>query len=289
MARCGDAVQSTDQDVSVEGLPPAGGTITISHEPRWPRLKLKTTMPGAHAWHWMVSWRGQSASGDKGSANSAVEFSDAEIANKGGDFEIDLQKPGSNDRFCIRIVGENPTKDEIRSFISTLRDASGFDLVLDRESGMRHFGSDGEPIVSSDNGYGIAQLTDPTPTYAEMWNWQLNIDVGVALFQEKATEAARWLAQDGRTHSADELKRETLSRWNGGSYYAWNGDHWERQGVLCDKLTSNIGWNMSLPENAGHSEAELHARDFRQYGQVVPPRTASWRHWGVCYAEGLLH
>ena len=88
-----------------------------------------------------------------------------------------------------------------------------------------------------------------------------------------------YLSQDERTYTIDQLKYETVCRWNGGTYHEW--DHktssWVRpSNILCDSQTGNIGWVMSDEGNQGKTEAELRKRDSGEYANR--PSGAKWRY-----------
>jgi hypothetical protein len=48
---------------------------------------------------------------------------------------------------------------------------------------LNKYGTWGNP--SSDGGFGLMQLTDPAPSYLQIWNWKINIDGGVNLIKDK--------------------------------------------------------------------------------------------------------
>jgi len=48
------------------------------------------------------------------------------------------------------------------------------------------------PVLSGDNGYGMFQLTDPSPTDTQIWNWKLNVDGGKSKINSSESTAATW-------------------------------------------------------------------------------------------------
>jgi len=135
----------------------------------------------------------------------------------------------------------------------------------------------------------MCQLTTPAPKFEEVWNWKMNIDAGVKLFNDKRTAAVAYLSKHG-TYTAEQLKYETVCRWNGGAYHHWDEKkgQWVRPAnILCDAKTGNIGWDMDNPANKGKTEAQLHARDSEEYSKP-PGSSANWRYSGVCYADAIL-
>ena len=106
----------------------------------------------------------------------------------------------------------------------------------------------------------------------------------------KRQAAVRYLSQNGRTFTDDQLTRETIARWNGGPYHVWGSAQqaWIRNpDILCDSKTGNIGWDLTKPENRGKSEGALHQRDAAQY-RHPPGQNDCWGYFGVCYADRLL-
>jgi hypothetical protein len=133
-------------------------------------------------------------------------------------------------------------------------------------------------------------MTHPAPSYEHAWSWKANILAGSSLFKEKARIARSYLAQGGRPYTQDQLRRETLSRWNGGSYHEWDRQaaKWvRRKNILCDSATGNIGWAMNKPQNIDKTESQLHDRDKATYGRGTRGQSAenAWGYSGVCYAD----
>ena len=136
----------------------------------------------------------------------------------------------------------------------------------------------------------MCQLTTPTPTFDQVWNWKLNIDGGLTLFGAKHMAAITYLSQSSRTYTGDQLKYETVCRWNGGNYHEWDTKTgvWVRKpNILCDSNTGNMGWDLNDSENKGKTEAELHKRDKDSYSKAPQPGS-HWKYFGVCYADKVL-
>jgi len=189
----------------------------------------------------------------------------------------------------VKIKGSNPSPVEVCHYLANRPNSSGFDQIIEHESKFKHFGPDNEPPKSFDNGYGICQLTIPPPSFEQLWNWKLNLDGGLKLFETKRLAAIIYLSQDNRTCTSDQLTHEAVCRWNGGSYRDWDkkSGQWVRPtNILCDLRTGNIGWDMNDPDNAGKTEAELHQRDGSSYSKR--PCGAKWKYSGVCYADRVL-
>lgn len=145
-------------------------------------------------------------------------------------------------------------------------------------------------MVSGDNGYGLSQMTNPAPTYEQIWNWKENVKVGVKLFQEKQLEAKGYFSTHPYTN--DQLMRETFTRWNGGGYYKWNvsTQQLERQNILCDPSQGNIGWDMNNPSNAGKTKEQLHDRDKGEYSKMKKGQGKDhpWKYTGICYVDHIF-
>jgi type VI secretion system secreted protein VgrG len=157
---------------------------------------------------------------------------------------------------------------------------------------IKHFiDADNMPIVAFDGGYGLTQMTAPAPTYEQVWNWKENIKGGTALYKTKQKDAKTYLSQNKRTYTDDQLKLETWSRWNGGSYHVWDdkGNAWVRNNdIVCDPVTGNIGWDMSLADNKDKTVEELHKRDAKSYKTPKSKAaTNQWKYTGICYADHL--
>ncbi|GBE54830.1 MAG TPA: hypothetical protein ENG83_02095 [Nitrospirae bacterium] len=95
---------------------------------------------------------------------------------------------------------ENPDADQTTP---TIRSQVGygkfFRVIAYIEARHRHFYPSiyGEPNGAiyprenelGDGGFGVMQLTDPIPTYEQIWNYKLNIDAGVELIRSKLEQA----------------------------------------------------------------------------------------------------
>ncbi|HDC2125851.1 TPA: hypothetical protein O7X39_004510 [Salmonella enterica] len=194
----------------------------------------------------------------------------------------------------VEIKGQNPSQTDVTTFVNAQDGLTGFDKLLEQETGGKNFiNFDSEPITSFDQGYGITQMTNPAPTYTQIWNWKENILGGASLYRQKRSEAENYLSTDNRSYTEEQLQHETFSRWNGGSYYIWDEvqHSWvRRNNILCDTQTGNIGWDMNNPANENRTEDELHNRDHAQYPQGGAGQNDEhpWRYTGICYADHIL-
>lgn len=266
--------------------PVADEKFSISEAPKWPKMLFKTDAKGPHTWHWNMSWRDFEKNGVASTHGNEWDAAVA-VVNLGGKLSVRAQAGKSTATIAVELQGSNPTQYEVTKFLEKEPNANGFGKILAKESKFEHF-SYGQPIKSFDNGFGMCQLTTPRPQYIQVWNWKLNVQGGLALYAQKKKEAITYLSQDKRTYTDDQLLRETVSRWNGGSYHEWKNDKWQRKdNVLCDSLTGNIGWDMSDKENRGKTESKLRDRDKAGYSKA-PTSKSHWMYSGVCYADQLL-
>jgi hypothetical protein len=263
--------------------------FSVSDVPNWPTIAFETDSSGPHNWQWSLVWGSFRKSGAETTASNKWDANTA-IANCGGTLTINATVNHSTVSMALRINGANPSVPLVTQYLSTKTGSAGFDKVIGHESKFKHFDSKGEPIKSFDNGYGMCQLTRPTPNFEQVWNWKMNVDAGLALYAQKRAAALAYLSQSGRTYSDEQLVRETVCRWNGGRYHEWDGTvkKWMRpSNILCDPMTGNIGWDMNDAKNKGQSEELLHKRDSASYSKP-PAAGAHWQYLGVCYADRLL-
>ena len=268
--------------------PTAGTTFAISAAPAWPNVVFTTDQTGAHTWQWTIRWRTYSKSG---TANTPGNTWDAQqsITDTGGTLSVRASAAGQVATIEVKINGTNPSQADVTTHIGTNPAIAGFADLVSHESGFRQFGTNGEPLRSFDGGIGLCQLTNPTPTFAHAWNWRSNITAGLALIAQKRNAAVAYLSASGRSYTADQLKYETVCRWNGGAYHVWDATTgaWVRDpNILCDSRSGNIGWDLTDPANAGQTEAALRTRDSGNYSSRPPG--AHWRYYGVCYADSVL-
>jgi hypothetical protein len=95
-----------------------------------------------------------------------------------------------------RIQGTNPS----RSTIGAALPDDTHRKIACAESSMRQFvrapadGGAWYPYFSSDRllGVGICQLTRPTPTDDQVWNWKENVNAGIKLYKQKRGVARRY-------------------------------------------------------------------------------------------------
>ncbi|PRD16594.1 hypothetical protein [Pantoea coffeiphila] len=289
--------------------PPDNAEFTLNADATIPEIvfEFNTEAAGPYQWSWDISWNAkqsglrESARGktvlrtysDAGEFSSiekkwAVNFGEGKIL--GGDLVVSVEIGELTIKRSIKIKGQNPVVTDLHAFIDSLENSSGLEKLLAHESYNKHFiNRDGEPVVSFDQGYGMAQMTNPAPDYTTTWSWKENVKAGRDLFQTKREQAIRHLSQHG-TYTNEMVEREAIALWNGGYYYRWDDTTsvWVRKyNHLCDTTTGNIGWNMNNPTNAGQTEVQLHNRDQPTYASGSSGQSAehAWVYSGLCYAD----
>jgi hypothetical protein len=264
-------------------------TITITSDAEWPSVTFETDGSGTHTWYWTITWGKFKKSGRQTTTGNVWDARTA-ICNYGGTLTVRAEANKAGASLTVKIKGTNPTAGEVRQYLATKPDNDGFERIIEHESKFRHFAVNNEPVKSFDSGYGMCQLTTPPPTFEQVWNWKLNVDGGLALFAQKRLNAITYLRQSNRSYTNEQLRYETVCRWNGGAYHEWDSKagQWVRPShILCDSQTGNIGWNMNDPDNKDKTETELHKRDSGTYSNP-PGANSQWRYYGVCYADRIL-
>jgi hypothetical protein len=269
--------------------PVADRAFAISAAPSWPSVIFETDGDGPHTWTWSIIWGAYRKAGSGKTAGNTWNARSV-ITNLGGTLAVRAEAKTGSAEISVVIGAINPTRRKVIAYLATKSNATGFARILERESGFKHFNAKSQPLRSFDDGYGMCQLTNPAPTFEQIWNWKLNIDGGLALFEQKRIAAIAYLGQADRTYTPEQLEFESVCRWNGGSYHEWDlrSGAWVRTAkILCDSQTGNIGWDTTDPQNQGKTEAELHERDSGDYSKPPSP-SAHWKYCGVCYADRLL-
>jgi hypothetical protein len=269
--------------------PGSNAVFTITAAPDWPAIMFETDAQGAHAWQWMISWDVFTASGSASTEGNMWNAAPA-VLDRGGLLTVKAAAGGATATITVNIAGTNPTAADVINHLATNPDNDGFAAIIRHESKFKQFAASSVPVKSFDKGYGMCQLTNPAPTFEQAWNWKQNVDGGLRLFGQKRASAVSYLGQGGRVYTQEQLKYETVCRWNGGQYHRWDpgASSWVRTpDILCDSQTGNIGWDVTDPENAGKTEALLHARDKASYS-TAPGAGAHWKYLGVCYADRVL-
>ena len=105
-------------------------------------------------------------------------------------------------RWGYRIKGENPSGSQI---VAAISDPWYVRKVIGKESSCLQFRS-GFPHKSNDGGYGLMQLTNPSPTEVQIWSWTANVAKGATVLDEKIGWAnGHWSTQEKnwKAHNED--------------------------------------------------------------------------------------
>jgi hypothetical protein len=269
--------------------PDPNDEFTVSSAPTWPHVVFQTDASGPHSWKWTIAWAGFTKSGTEATSGDTWDATQA-IANRGGTLTVAVTAGDSTTSIAVKIKGTNPDATAVTQYLASKPASTGFDKIIRQEANFKHFNETGQPIKSFDNGYGMCQLTEPAPTFEQVWNWKMNVDAGLMLFAQKRSAAKTYLSQGGRTFDDNQLTPESVCRWNGGHYHEWDAvaKKWVRPtNLLCDRKTGNIGWDLNDAQNKGKTEQELHKRDSTSYSKPPAP-DAHWKFLGVCYADHVL-
>src|SRR5690606_2791196 len=123
------------------------------------------------------------------------------VADMGGTLTVVASAGTGMATINVTIKGTNPSAADITAYLATKAGSAGFEKIIAHEAKNRHFRDNGQPIKSFDNGYGMCQLTTPTPTFEQVWNWKRNVDGGLTLFAQKRAAAITYLSQSGRSYT----------------------------------------------------------------------------------------
>ncbi|AQQ40194.1 hypothetical protein A8E81_02775 [Burkholderia cenocepacia] len=289
--------------------PATGDKFYIDETTKFPSItfEFKSDDPPPYQWKWTIVWDAQvsplnekKSRGKKvrsfsetGSFTSNDKVWDANLNGKiiGGKLSVEVKAGSTEFRRTVLVLGKNPAKEDVLAYLKPIPKTVGFELVLDQESHFKNFRmSDSEPVVAGDKGFGMTQMTNPAPSYEQVWSWKENIKAGVKLWQQKQTDAIKHF--DGVPYTEEQLRRETFSRWNGGAYYKVDkaAGTIVRDDVMCDTQTGNIGWDMTNPSNAGKTEEELRKRDKDEYPKMKAGQTKEhpWKYSGICYVDHIF-
>lgn len=288
--------------------PPACSIFHIDSDGVLPSIQfeIKTSEVGPFNWEWEIKWNVLACPQSKGKKRfkpkSAKLYSKkgtfvseekswtADFGNEviGGELTVKVKAGTTNFVRKTTIHGLEPGLSRIDAAIASVpvefsASASLAKKIFDQESKNHHFYSDGEPLVSFDNGYGLGQATNPIPTYEQVWNWKKHIKyILETVIPEKRKLAKKYLDTHGN-YTAENLDTETLVYYNGANahYLIWDaaGKAWvENTGVLCDPEQSNKGWKLTLDVN---NEKTLEQLRKGEGGKPI--------YTGKCYAEHINH
>ena len=169
--------------------------------------------------------------------------------------------PDITEAAAWEILGRNPTGTDIKAFAKNNAPSKWYlRRMIRQESSCRQFGSDGRPLVSTDNGHGLMQLTNPVPNSAQIYDWTKNINKGVRVLDNKvAQESPHW--------------NKAIEDWT-----IYN-NYWEVEDSdeVVPKPVKQVG-----PETFAHQPGEgeremLDALVIKAYNGIAGGRWAEWR------------
>ncbi|MFO1064947.1 MAG: hypothetical protein U0892_13870 [Pirellulales bacterium] len=201
--------------------PTSKQVFEITTKPEWPSITFQTDGTGSHTWTWSIKWDNYSKNGTAQTPDNKWVLSN-EIENYGGTLKVTAKCGQESASIEVSVHGKNPTQAEAMAYLATKGETTGYDKLLEHESHFKQFRDTGLPVKSFDNGYGMGQLTTPAPNANQVWNWKANIDGGLALFAKKIDSARTYLSQSNRSYTTDQLKYESVCRYNGGAYHKWD-------------------------------------------------------------------
>ncbi len=280
-------------------------TYYIDEDAKFPEIffEIKTDTPGPYEWEWTVSWTAEACKQSDGKKrfkakkNSIFLKTEKFKSNErkwkadlaeilGGDLIVKAKAGGTTFIRKITILGKNPSKEKINEEIDSYSDKHNGNLakkIFNQESRYRQFYSDGAPLTSFDNGYGLGQLTNPAPSYEQIWNWKSHINEVVKKRIPIARTTAKNYLDKHPGYTQDQLDLETLAAYNGipkkQRYHNWSETEkkWVvNNNVLCDPDQSNKGWISTEEENKNKTIPELKSNN-----KSKPIYT------GRCYAEHI--
>lgn len=180
-------------------MPPLKGTSCLPDSVRWSvRFKYRASFTGATAFASPVitgastennpfditAALGNKVYGGDGSAKWSVSASSTTSAQSG--------------EIKFKILGRQPSKSAIMTYIESKR-APWYakPIALIESYGGSQFAIDGSgyPLSATDNGYGIYQLTSPSPTYEQLFGWKHNVDEGIQRLLSKQSVAKTWMTR----------------------------------------------------------------------------------------------
>ena len=169
-------------------------TFYIDEDAKFPEItyEIKTDEGGPYEWSWEIKWAvlacPQKADKNRFKPKHAVTFNKAGKFSSplkiwkadlgeiiGGDLTVKVKVGVKTFIRKTLIRGKNPSQEKIHAEIDTYtekRNAALLKKIYKQESRNKQFYTDELPLVSFDNGYGLGQLTNPVPSYEQIWNWK---------------------------------------------------------------------------------------------------------------------
>jgi hypothetical protein len=294
-----------DASVGAWVQPPSCTTYFISVDAVFPDITFvfASDFEGPYEWSWDIRWTVEAcpqASGKKrfkskktkiytkqGSFTSSEKKWKADLgAVIGGVLTVKVKAGSVTFLRRVIILGKNPAEEKIQLELNTYLEDFKKEVAISKkifrqESHFRQFYSDDMPLVSFDNGYGLGQITNPEPTYEQVWNWKAHVKQVVASFVKDLRKKSERYFSSHAGATEDQIDMETLVFYNGANhhYYVWSEDSksWVvNSNVVCDPTQSNKGWNMTDSKNEKLSLVDLQGK-----------KGAEAIYTGRCYAEHI--
>lgn len=293
-------------DIGEWVTPPSCQIFSIDVEGIFPEIiyEIKTNLSGPYQWSWEMKWnvmacpqrrekkrfkpKKMKVFSHKGSFSSDSKrwVADLNGCVVGGELTVKVQVGSLTFMRKALVVGIEPGRERVLTEIDRYskdfpREAELAKKIFQQESKFSNFYSDGQPLVSFDNGYGLGQSTNPEPSFEQIWSWKKHVNyILTVVIKGKRAAAKKYLSKYG-PYNDDELDMETLVHYNGANdhYLIWDEEakKWKVNDViLCDPQQSNKGWDMEDKDNEGKSLTEL------RKGKGAKPR-----YTGRCYAEHI--
>lgn len=280
-------------------------TFYIDEDAKFPEInyEIKTDEAGPFEWSWEIKWAvlacPQKADKNRFKPKHAVTFKKAgKFSSPLKSWKADLGeiiggeltvKVKAGTKTFIRktlICGKNPSQEKIHAEIDTYaekRNAALLKKIYQQESHNRQFYTDESPLVSFDNGYGMGQLTNPAPSYEQIWNWKAQTKQIMEGRLPDCRKIAKKNLDQHPGYTDDMLDLETLVPYNGMAkkqrYHNWDATikKWlVNDEVICDPNQSNKGWLTTEKGNENKTLLELQK-----------DKTAKPFYTGRCYAEHI--
>lgn len=280
-------------------------TFYIDENAKFPEItyEIKTDEAGPYEWSWDIQWVvlacPQKADKNRFKPKHAVTFKKtgkftSNVKNWKADLgeivggELTIKVKVGTKTFIRKtlIRGKNPSQEKIHVEIDSYTEKGNVGLlkkIYKQESNNRQFYSDESPLVSFDNGYGMGQLTNPAPSYEQIWNWKAQTKQIIEKRLPDCRKIAKKYLDQHPGYSDDMLDLETLVPYNGMAkkqrYHNWDATKkmWSaNDDVICDPDQSNKGWLTTEKDNENKTLSELQK-----------DKTAKPFYTGRCYAEHI--
>jgi hypothetical protein len=171
----------------------SGDTVRITTDARMPSI-LAYSGSYSVSWTFGFTYQGTKASVNQifsdsvsGTSTSSTPYDlTAALGSRvlGGNLKVTWTDPdtGSPKVLTVKVLGQNPGYATLQSYVSSKYGGAVPWYVfpfIEQESSNIQFLANGLPLQSFDNGFGLTQLTNPPPSYTQLFSWKANIDGGI--------------------------------------------------------------------------------------------------------------